>query len=84
MLIDLLFLGAGVSALILMLIGALTVLYWFRKPKSPSDDTNRLNNIASWWIGLTRPEVLAKSYKYFRQDVMKNITDVESTNRLDG
>ena len=59
------------------LIGMLTVLHWFKTPKMPADDSNRLNNIASWWIGLTRPNVLAKSYKYFRNDILDNVDSVE-------
>ena len=58
-------------------IGVLTILYWFKTPKPPSDDSNRINNIVSWWIGLTRPYVMAHAYNFFRQDVMKNIEDVE-------
>jgi len=57
----------------LWLIGLLTVVYWAKKPKSPADDSNRINNIVSWWIGLTRPEVLAKYYRFFRNDVMENV-----------
>ena len=60
------------------LIGILTVFHWFKTPTPPSDDSNRINNIQSWWIGLTRPDVLARSYKAFRQDVMKNIEDIEN------
>lgn len=66
------------GGIFLILLGALTVFHWFKTPKSPSDDSNRLNNIASWWIGLTRPQVMGKAYKYFRQDVMDNVDDVES------
>lgn len=63
------------------IIGMLTVFHWFRAPKTPANDSNRLNNIASWWIGLTRPNVLAKSYKYFRNDVLKNVQAVEKSNK---
>lgn len=58
-------------------VGMLTVFYWLKPAKPPADTSNRVNNIASWWIGLTRPDVLAKSYKYFRQDIMDNVSDVE-------
>ena len=61
----------------LTLIGSITVFYWFKKPKDPADESNRINNIVSWWVGLTRPELMANQYKAFRQDVMKNIKDVE-------
>jgi len=59
-------------------IGILTQFYWIKTPVKPSDDTNRINNLISWWIGLTRPEIIAKHYKFFRQDVLQNIEDVES------
>ncbi len=59
------------------MIGLVTVVQWFRTPKAPADDSNRINNISSWWIGLTRPDVMGKAYKYFRQDVMDNIESVE-------
>lgn len=72
-----------IAGIICTIIGILTVYHWFKTPKSPADDSNRINNVTSWWLGLTRPEIIAKSYKYFRQDVKKNIDDVESTQRLD-
>jgi hypothetical protein len=59
------------------LIGMLTVFHWFKTPQAPADDSNRLNNIASWWIGLTRPNVLANSYKYFQNDILDNVEKVE-------
>jgi uncharacterized BrkB/YihY/UPF0761 family membrane protein len=62
-----------VAGIFCTLIGILTVFHWFKTPKMPADDSNRLNNIASWWIGLTRPNVLAKSYRYFRNDIMENV-----------
>lgn len=67
------------AGLIPTAIGVLTMYHWLKTPTAPSDDSNRINNIMSWWIGLTRPEVLAHSYKAFRQDVMKNIEDIEET-----
>lgn len=66
-----------VSGLFCTVLGLITVVQWFKTPKAPSDDTNRINNIMSWWIGLTRPDILAHSYKAFQQDVMKNVDDVE-------
>ena len=63
------------------LIGMLTVFHWFKTPKAPADDSNRLNNIASWWIGLTRPNVLAKSYKYFQNDILDNVEKVEQSKK---
>lgn len=63
------------------LIGMLTIFYWFKKPKSPADDSNRINNITSWWIGLTRPEVLAMSLKYFGNDVLENIKIVQESEK---
>ena len=65
------------SILILCLIGILTVIWWFKKPLPPADSTNRLNNVASWWKGLTRSHENAKDFHYFRQDLMDNINDVE-------
>lgn len=59
------------------LIGLLTFFWWFKPAKEPADTSNRIGNISSWWIGLTRPDVLAKSYKYFQQDIMDNVEDVE-------
>lgn len=58
-------------------LGLLTIFYWLKAPKAPADSSNRLNNIASWWIGLTRTEVMAKSWRYFRQDIMDNVRDAE-------
>lgn len=58
------------------LIGLLTIFYWIKPADKPNDKSNRINNITSWWIGLTRPEVLGTSYKLFRQDVMDNVKDV--------
>lgn len=66
-----------VAGLFCTLVGLLTVVHWLRTPRAPSDDSNRINNITSWWIGLTRPDVLATSYKFFRQDVMANVEDVQ-------
>lgn len=59
------------------LLGLLTIFYWIKPADKPNDESNRINNITSWWIGLTRPEVLGTSYKLFRQDVMDNIKDVD-------
>lgn len=73
----------SVGGIFCTLIGVVTVFYWAKSPKKPSDASNRINNITSWWIGLTRPDVLANQYKYFRQDVLKNIQDVNKTNRID-
>ena len=69
------------SGLICTTIGLITIVHWFKTPKSPSDDSNRINNIMSWWVGLTRPEIMGKAYKAFRQDVMCNINDIERTNK---
>lgn len=65
------------SGIFCTLIGLLTVSWWFKSPKAPADSSNRVNNIQSWWIGLTRPDVLARSYKSFRQDIMDNIEEIE-------
>ena len=62
-------------------LGLLTVFYWCKPSDKPADKSNRIKNLSSWWIGLSRPDVIAKSYKYFRQDVMDNIEDVETTNK---
>jgi len=61
-------------------IGILTVFYWIKTPKAPSDGSNRLNSITAWWIGLTRPDVLARSYKFFRQDALENVEEAEDEN----
>ena len=55
------------------LLGLLTVWYWIKPPRAPNDASNRINNVTSWWIGLTRPDVLGRAYKAFRNDVMDNI-----------
>ena len=57
------------------LLGLLTVAYWIKTPPKENDDSNRINNIKSWWIGLTRPEVLGVSYKAFKDDVLKQLQD---------
>ena len=75
--IDFLLLLLTVSGSFFTLLGLFTVFHWFKTPSMPSDDSNRLNNITSWWIGLTRPSVMAYGYKFFRQDALKNINDVE-------
>ncbi len=67
-----------VSGLFCTSIGLVTVFYWIKAPKAPNDSSNRINNIMSWWIGLTRPEVMGTSYKAFRQDVMDNVEAVEN------
>ena len=61
------------AALFPYALGLLTIFYWCKKPKFPADDTNRINNIKSWWIGLTRPEVLAAKYKHLQKDVFEQI-----------
>ena len=55
-------------------IGMLTFFYWFKKPPEGNDSSNRINNITSWWVGLTRPEVLGKYWKMFQMDI-KQIMD---------
>lgn len=57
------------------LIGILTIFYWCKEPKYPADSTNRINNIKSWWIGLTRTDVLARCYKSQRLDVMQQLNN---------
>lgn len=69
-----------VSGLFCTLLGLLTVVHWFKTPTTPNDPSNRINNIMSWWIGLTRPDVMGTAYKAFRQDVMDNVEDVEKNN----
>ena len=59
------------------LLGLLDFFYFIKKPKLPADESNRINNIVLWWITKTRPELFTKEYKFFTQDVMKNIRDVE-------
>lgn len=62
------------------LLGLITVVQWVKTPNEPNDESNRINNITSWWIGLTRPEVMGKAWFAFQQDVMDNIDDVEWAN----
>ena len=68
-----------ISGIFCTLIGLLTVVMWARPAKEPADPSNRINNISSWWVGLTKPHIMAKTYKYFRQDVVDNVLDVEKT-----
>lgn len=65
------------------LIGMVTVVHWKCKPKHPSDESNRINNIASWWIGLTRPDVMAHCYKMFTQDVMDSVKEIGKNEDFD-
>tara|TARA_Y100000310_G_scaffold134847_1_gene133763 strand:- start:342 stop:596 length:255 start_codon:yes stop_codon:yes gene_type:complete len=65
------------GGIFVLCIGLLTVFYWVKPSKRPADESNRINRISSWWIGLTRPEMLAKEYKYFQQDVVDNIESVQ-------
>lgn len=59
------------------LLGLFTVIQWMRPSKTPADESNRIGRIRSWWFGLTRPEILASSYRAFRQDELDNVIDVE-------
>lgn len=63
------------------LLGILTVFHWFKSAKEPADSSNRINNIMSWWFGLTRPDILAHSYRAFRQDVLDNVEDIEKSEK---
>lgn len=64
----------SVAGIFCTLIGMLTVFYWFKTPPQPNDSSNRINNIQSWWVGLTRPNVLGEAYnKHFSKDVMEQI-----------
>ena len=62
-----------VAGLFCTAIGLLTVFYWLKPARAPNDPSNRINNITSWWLGLTRPEVLGQAYTAFRQDIMDNL-----------
>ena len=73
MLIDLFVHTLALAGTFCTLIGMLTVWFWILKPPKPNDQSNRINNIQSWWVGLTRPDVLGKSYKHFKLDVMGQI-----------
>lgn len=61
------------------LIGLITIFYWIKTPPTENDDSNRINNIKSWWIGLTRPQVLGKSYRAFKEDVLEQL---EKSNKI--
>jgi hypothetical protein len=82
MIVDILIWALAVAGLFPTAIGTLTVFYWLKPAKLPADTSNRVNNIASWWIGLTRPDVLAASYKFFRQDIMDNVIELERNQSL--
>lgn len=79
---DILLWTLALAGLFPTIIGTLTVFYWLKPAKPPADTSNRVNNIASWWIGLTRPDVLAASYKFFRQDIMDNVIELERNQYL--
>lgn len=66
-----------ISGIFCTIIGLITVIQWLKTPPEPNDQSNRVNNIMSWWIGLTRPDVVGKCYRAFKQDVMKNVDDIE-------
>lgn len=66
-----------VAGLFSTLLGLLTIMHWIKTPKLPADTSNRINNIQAWWLGLTRPEILARSYKNFQNDVADNLDPVE-------
>ena len=72
-LIDWLFGLLAIAGSFFTMLGLLTVWYWLKPARMPADASNRINNIQSWWIGLTRPDVLARAYKAFRNDVMDNL-----------
>jgi len=69
-----------ISILFPWLLGMVTIFYWCKPSKKPADESNRINRIAAWWIGLTRIEVIAISLKYFRNDVLENIKKVQENN----
>lgn len=54
-------------------LGILTVFHWVQSPKAPNDKSNRINNIKSWWLGLTRPEILGRAYDDFKKDVLEQV-----------
>ena len=62
-----------------LLIGLLTIYHWAKPAKPPADESNRINRVSSWWIGLTRPEVLAQSWEYYQNDVLDNMEAIEGT-----
>ncbi len=68
-----------IATLPLTLIGSITVFYWIKKPKAPADESNRINNVVAWWVTLRHPQLYASAYKFFRQDVVENINDVEKS-----
>ena len=82
--VDLFFALLTFAGMIPLCIGILTIIWWFKAPPEPNDQSNRLNNVASWWIGLTRPQVMGRAYRYFRQDVMDNVLDVENRREVGG
>jgi hypothetical protein len=80
--LDIFLITLMVAGIFCTLLGLLTVFYWFKPAEPPADTSNRINNITSWWTGLTRTNVMAKEYKFFRQDVMDNINDVETQDEV--
>lgn len=58
-------------------IGVYTVFHWKQKPPEGNDDTNRINNIISWHIGTTRPEVMGKAWRLFQLDVFETLEAVQ-------
>lgn len=80
-LLHILYITLVLGGIVSTMIGILTFFYWVKPAKKPADTSNRINNISSWWIGMTRPDVMAKSYRYFQQDVMDNIEEVEESDK---
>lgn len=79
MIISLFLATLAISGTFCTVLGLLTVFYWCKSSNKPSDKSNRINRITAWWLGLTRPEILAASYTFFQQDVMENVNDVQKT-----
>ena len=69
-----------IGGLFTTIIGIVTVVQWLRTPNEPNDQSNRINNIMSWWIGLTRPDIVGHHYFAFQQDVMDNVEDIQWAN----
>ncbi len=66
-----------VATLPFSLIGILTVYYWVIDAGFPSDRSNVIARIMSWWIGLTRSDKMASIFPLLRMDVWDMVKAVK-------
>ena len=54
------------------LVGLLVFYFIFRKPKKPSDDSNRINNMSAIWYVMSHTHVFG-GIDFFKNDIGENI-----------